>query len=276
MPKVICPNCGSLATGASLIRGRKYYCAQCGWNVDIAQAELRSSIKAASGVAALGALLAVVALIRNPGDRAPSVMLMVTFLGLPGAWSLGAWNRLRKLRVFPAANVKKGPAPNTISSKNAYNELADLARPRKIRTTWQGRLYFALALLAVGLWTYFGVPAMWNGFRDTRATNTWGLVAASVVIYGYSFGFFRNRLRERQLLVNGELASGHIVKQTNGRYNQRVEYAFKDAAGKTIMGRSIDASRSLYEGMSTPVFYDPIEPKRNISLDCSLTKLDTW
>ena len=82
-------------------------------------------------------------------------------------------------------------------------------------------------------------------------------------------------MRERELLANGELATGYVVKQTNGRYTQSVEYRFQDGAGNTVSGRSNDASRSLYEGMPTPVFYDPVDPTHNVSLDCSLTKLDT-
>ena len=96
-----------------------------------------------------------------------------------------------------------------------------------------------------------------------------------VVAYGYSIVFFRNRLRERQLLSNGELTSGYVISQNNGRYTQSIQYCFTPSGGKLISGRCADASRSLYEGMTVPVFYDADNPGRSMPLDCSLTKIVT-
>ncbi len=278
MAKIICPNCDSLATNVSLTTGRKYYCARCGWNAEIARAELRSSLKIAVGVAAFGAILAIVARVRNPGDWASPVMLLLAFSGLPAFWVVRAWGQLRVLRtILLVASANRGsdvPARTTVLKGKAYPELVHVARPRKLKTTWRGRLYLGFAIIAVSLCTYFGLPEMWKELRATRASSEWVLFLWSAIIYGYSFAFFRNRLRERQLLANGELATGYITKQTNGRYTQSVEYRFQDRTGSTVSGRSTDASRSLYEGMSTPVFYDSADPKHNISLDCSLTKID--
>jgi len=94
------------------------------------------------------------------------------------------------------------------------------------------------------------------------------------MIYVYSFNFFRNRYLERQLISTGELATGRVIKQKNSAYGQTVDYTFQDVSGNIIIGHSKDASRSLYEGMLTPVFYDALDPNRNVSLDCSLTKID--
>ena len=58
------------------------------------------------------------------------------------------------------------------------------------------------------------------------------LLAPMAVIYGYSFAFFRNRFRERQILANGELASGFVTAQDNGRYTQSIHYYFRLAGGK--------------------------------------------
>ncbi len=45
------------------------------------------------------------------------------------------------------------------------------------------------------------------------------------------------------------------------------------SGGRLAFGRCNDASRSLYEGMTVPVFYDADNPARSIPLDCSLTKI---
>lgn len=277
MPKVICPDCESLATNVSLINGRKCYCQHCGWNADIAGKELRSAIKTALGVAAIGVILAIIARIRNPDEWFEPIAVMVAFLGLFGLWAAQAWIQLRKLgKVLPVTTAKRsseGPQRLIIDAKG-YTELARIARPRKLKMTWRARRYSGFAVLAVSLWTYFACRALWNALHGARSANESALILWSALIYGYSFVFFRNRWKEKKLLTNGELTIGHIIKQRNGRYTQSVEYSFKDAIGNVVVGRSSDASRSLYEGMSTAVFYDPTEPKRNISLECSLITLD--
>jgi hypothetical protein len=51
-----------------------------------------------------------------------------------------------------------------------------------------------------------------------------------------------------------------------------MEYYFRLTGGKPIAGQCNDASRSVYEGMTVPVFYDANNPTRRIPLDCSLTR----
>jgi hypothetical protein len=153
-----------------------------------------------------------------------------------------------------------------------FPELAALPRPRKLKLRWKGRLYLLFTSMVVSLFTVCGLPALWSEFNNPHPSEPrWALVIPLVVISGYSFIFFRNRLRERELLANGELASGHVTAQKNDRYTQSIEYCFKLAGGRVAAGRGIDASRSLYEGMTVPVFYDADNPARSIPLDCSLT-----
>jgi len=226
-------------------------------------------------------MLAIVARARKPSEWAGPAMLLLAFSGLPVFWALRAWYQLRKLRTMPAVKVNPTemdfvPDISTLTAtfkKKRYAELVVLTRPRRLKMTWRGRLYLSFAVVAVTPLTYFGIPALWREFTRGRIANEWGLVLWLAMIYGYLFVFFRNRLRERRLLANGELATGYIVKQTNGRYTQSVEYRFEDVTGSSISGRCTDPSRSLYEGMFTPVFYDASNPKCNVSLDCSLTKI---
>jgi hypothetical protein len=137
MPKVICPNCEFLAADVSLLQGKKFYCPHCGWNVDVARSELRSSITIACGIAVIGVILAIVARIRNPGQWAPSAIIILAFSGLPIFWAASAWVQLRKLGRI-ASTTSAGRLSHEPTPQKRYPELAGLARPRKLRTTWRG------------------------------------------------------------------------------------------------------------------------------------------
>ena len=180
-----------------------------------------------------------------------------------------------KTGTFTISAMESSDVPSIVFKEKEFPELVALPRPRKLKMTWKGRRWFAFALVVVGLYTVYGLPATWSEFSNPHSGHgrNWMLLAPMVVIYGYSFAFFRNRFRERQILANGELASGYVTAQNNGRYVQSIQYCFRLAGGKLIAGQCNDASRSLYEGMTVPVFYDAENPTRSIPLDCSLTKI---
>ena len=290
MPKVKCPHCASQAVRAPLIDGYKFYCSHCGWNRELVRGELSSTIKVSLVLVALALVLAAVARLRNPSEGWAWAGILLAFSGLPIYYALSAFQQMRKLRSLsfqPASDQSRtftvsemspsGVPTKTIAFKeNEFPELAVLPRPRKLKMTWKGRFYAVFALVVVSLFTVYGLPAVWSAFNNPHSAKgrNWKLVAPPVVIYGYSFVFFRNRFRERQLLANGELASGYVTAQNNGRYTeQSIRYCFKLSGGRLAFGRCNDASRSLYEGMTVPVFYDADNPARSIPLDCSLTKL---
>lgn len=287
MPKINCPHCDSPAVRASLIDGYKFYCSRCGWNHEIVRRELSSTIVVSLVLVALGVVLAIVVRIKNPGERWAWAIL-IAFSGLPVYYALSAFLQMRKLRRMsfqPIIDHSRAiaiseasscvPSKTTVFKEREFPELAVVPRPRKVKMTWKGRFYTAFALVVVSLFTVYGLPALWSDFNNPHSSHgrNWSLVAPLIVIYGYSFIFFRNRLRERQLLVNGELVSGYVTAQNNGRYTHSVQYCFKLSGGRVAFGRCNDASRSLYEGMTVPVFYDAENPKRSIPLDCSLARI---
>ncbi len=290
MQKVNCPHCASPAVRVSLIGGYKFYCSRCGWNHEIVRRELSSTIKVSLFLIALGVILAAVVRVKSPNEGSTWALVLLAFSGLPLFYILSALRKIRKLRNLQAPTATHDTGDFTISEiepstgapsktilfkEKSFPELAVLPRPRKLTTTWKGRGYVAFGLVLVGLYTFYGLPAIWREFSNPHAASWkyWMLLVPPVVIYGYSFVFFRNRLRERQLLANGELASGYVTAQHNGEYTQSIQYCFRLAGGKLITGRCNDASRSLYEGMTVPVFFDSENPKRSIPLDCSLTKI---
>jgi len=270
--------------------GYKFYCSRCGWNHEIVRKALSSTINVSLFVVALGALFAVLVRVKSPNEGWLWVGILLAFTGLPLFWTFSALYQVRKLRNlrFPTATHENGaftisqvepstgaPSNTIVFKEKSFPELVALPRPRKLRMTWKGRGYFAFALAVVGLYTFYGLPATWRAFSNPHSSRgkEWTLLAPIAIIYGYSFAFFRNRFRERQLLANGELISGYVTAQNNGEYVQSIQYCFRLAGGKLITGRCNDASRSLYEGMTVPVFYDAENPTRSIPLDCSLTKI---
>jgi hypothetical protein len=289
MPKVKCPQCASQAARVSLIAGYKFYCSRCGWNHELVRGELLSTIKVSLVLVAFALVLAAVSRVRKPSEGWAWAGILLAFSGLPIYYALSALQQMRKLRslsfqpatdqsrTFTVSEMSSSGVPTkTIAFKEKeFPELVVVPRPRKLKMTWKGRFYVLFALVVVSLFTVYGLPALWSAFNNPHAAQgrNWSLVAPLAVIYGYSFVFFRNRFRERQLLANGELASGYVTAQNNGRYTQSIQYCFKLSGGRLAFGRCTDASRSLYEGMTVPVFYDPDNSARSIPLDCSLTKI---
>ena len=290
MAKVNCPHCAASAVRVALIDGYKFYCSRCGWNRELVPGELSSTIKVSLILMALGLVLAVVARIKSPSEGWAWAGILLASSGLPIYYTLSAFQQMRKLRSLSFQSVTNQPptiaisqmSPSGVPTKTIafqeteFPELAALARPRKLKMTWKGRFYLVFALVVVILFTVYGLPGLWSEFNNPHSSHgrIWSLVAPLVVIYGYSFVFFRNRLRERRLLSNGELTSGYVTAQNTGHYTQQsIQYCFKLSGGRLEFGRCNDASRSLYEGMTVPVFYDADNPKHSIPLDCSLTKI---
>lgn len=270
--------------------GYKFYCSRCGWNHEIVRKELSSTIKISLFLMTLGVIFATVMRVRNPGEGWLWVAGALAFFALPLFYALSALHQLRKLRNLsfqPAAHEtgaftisemgssSDAPSKTILFKEKEFPELLALPRPRKLKMTWKGWGYSAFALLVVGLYTVYGLPAAWNEFSNLHSLRgrNWTVLVPLAVVYGYSFWFFRNRFRERQILANGELTSGYVTAQKNGRYAQSIQYCFRLAGGKLITSQCNDASRSLYEGMTVPVFYDAENPTRSIPLDCSLTRI---
>lgn len=290
MPKINCPHCGSLAVRVGLIDGYKFYCSSCGWNHEIVLGELSSAIKVSLVLVAIAVIFAAIVRVRNPSEGWASAAILLAFSVLPGYYGLSAFQQKRKLRSLsfqpsidqsrafivsemePSSDV---PSKAIIFKEKEFPELVAIPRPRKLKMTWEGRFYLVFALIVVGLYTVYGLPATWSEFNNPHSSHgkNWLLLAPLLIIYGNAFAFFRNRFRERQLLANGEVASGYVTAQNNGQYAQSIQYCFRLAGGKLATGRCNDASRSLYEGMRVPVFYDAENPSRSVPLDCSLTRL---
>lgn len=287
---VECPLCGSKVVRITLINGYKVYCSRCGWNLDVARAALSFTTKLGFGLAVLGLIWALVLRFNNPSAGWTASAFVLAFSVLPILYALSALYQARKLkdmRVSSAVQVdgtfaiseerspSDAPSRTIIFREREFSDLRALPRPRSLKMTWKGRFYFIVVLAVTGLYTAYFLPEVLRELSNPHSGHEsyWTLLAPAAIVYGYSFVFLRNRFRERQLLANGELAPGYVTSQNDGHYTHSIQYSFKLADGNLSTGRCNDSSRSLYEGMTVPVFYDPGNPAHNIPLDCSLTKI---
>ena len=290
MPKQNCPECGALAVRVSLKRGYNLYCSQCPWNREIARAALLFQIRTSLVVAALGVILAVVVSVEKPSEKGFARAMLLAVSGLPLFYVMAGRHQLRKWKQLSLQSTSHRIGASVLSQttplrgndskgisfhEKGFPELEAIPRPRKLKTTWKSRGYWVFALLGVALYTIYAFPIAW---RELRIPHSWNendliLLVLAAMVYGWFFFFLRNRIRERQLLADGELATGYVTAQRNGRNMHSIDYRFRRADGAIITARCNDASRSLFEGMPVAVFYDAQDPQRSVPLEASMTTI---
>ena len=178
----------------------------------------------------------------------------------PGAGTLA--------RGGPSGDALDGGA---IAPSAQDQALLKTSRPREIRMAKRGKIGFTAAALGVALFAMVPGAHLYSVWVRTQSftafqTKDWVVAAAFILLLLLPVGMWRSQVRECDLLENGEVALGKIVRRwTDPRNNPSVEYEFSDTQGQTHQGSSLDYSRKLYEGMSVPVFYDRDNPKRQIA-----------
>jgi hypothetical protein len=107
------------------------------------------------------------------------------------------------------------------------------------------------------------------------ATIGKGVVALAIWSWALwsCISFFRNRIRERRLFMNGELSLGVVVTQSGTEFGSRIVYRYRDATGNSFQNRATDFSKKLYEEMSVHIFYNPLNPSENAVLEGSLYQI---
>src|SRR5271155_2518839 len=119
MKSISCPHCSSPAKSVTGMDGRKYYCARCGWNLGIVQAELSSSSKISLIIVAIGLVLALFLYFRNPSEWSTPLLILFLFDGLPVYHTLSSSYQLRNLK-----NLALSPAlsqTNTVTISEFEN-----------------------------------------------------------------------------------------------------------------------------------------------------------
>jgi len=80
-------------------------------------------------------------------------------------------------------------------------------------------------------------------------------------------------LRDAKLIRDGEVSVGRVVLQEyftlKSSSASLLHYAFVDSVGRGVLGEGRDRSGNIGDGAPLVVFYDPLDPNRNVALDCS-------
>lgn len=296
MANIRCPQCGTHAVRVSFQNGYKAYCPYCAWNRELARGELSRAVKFRFGLVGLAAacflLVFLLVLTKHPERlRDPGfgdvVLVFVGLGGLPLYFALSGLHQLRKLSRLPVHpadertdtfRIKRfGPlhkgASTRMSFEDGFPDLAAIPRPRQVKMTWEG--WVLSLLVAAGVCSYtLLVLRSYLQHSHPKLGSSLSILWLSASIYGYGLVFFLQRRRERRLLAYGEVTLGHVITEKNTPYGQRIEYYFKHS-GRPALGFCSDWSRSVYEGMTVPVFYDANNPNVSIPLNCALTKIIT-
>ncbi|MFZ0882062.1 MAG: DUF3592 domain-containing protein [Candidatus Acidiferrales bacterium] len=184
--------------------------------------------------------------------------------------------------VFASGGMSAGGGPDTAFEPSEQDKaLLRTSRPREIQMATRGKLSVAATALVVATFgTALGMHLYGEWARTlsfaTFHGKDWGMVAGFIFLLLLPVGMWRSQVRECDLLENGEVAMGKIVRQwRNDKSNSSVVYEFSDYQGQTHQGTGFDYSGKLYEGMSVPVFYDRDNPKRQIAYCATMHEIVT-
>jgi hypothetical protein len=159
-------------------------------------------------------------------------------------------------------------------------QLAALPRPRVVRFTSFGRT--VQIVLVIG-WVVLTLILTWTGYQDLQHGSrklsdlVWTLFFP--LFTGFIlFGFLISERRNRKLLRDGELVPGRVISQrrTGGKHPSSViVYNFTDRSGVVRQRESTDSSKSYFEEMIVPVFYDARDPTQSLALCETYLKIVT-
>jgi hypothetical protein len=284
---MVAPPC-PLCHGATRIGGNKPYCPNCGWNRDVALADVRGTLVILPfGIFLMGGFVYFMVRFwhfRNPYQIAiftvfPAIAILINYVvsrrSLATLQSLPA--PAMRAATVPYNSFASSAAGGVAASSNATVEpnaqqksLLQTSRPREIRMSTRGRFSLSVAFVGVmGFAAIFGVHlyTIWQRKLSVAAFTPGDWVIAVIVAFMLllPYAMWRSQVRECDLLENGEVALATVVRQWKGdKGSSSVEYEFKDFQGETRKGIGFDYTEKLFEGMPVTVFYDRDNPKRQI------------
>jgi len=224
----------------------------------------------ASGV--VGLVLVMLAW-RGPWGFRGALIIGAAFLLLPASMVLLGEYRLRRITRIVSGPGRTTGAATTGGQTQSNFELDRFCltpRPRQVKMSWVGRL----CVVGVGGATVLGLWLLSIMVRALLHPSPGVKLVLGVAVYSWwcwiCFAFFRNRMRERSLFVNGEFATGAVANRSEGSQGAYIVYAFQAASGRAFQNRVFDFSKNQFEQMPVHVFYDPVDPSRNAALEASV------
>jgi hypothetical protein len=279
MSGIQCPRCGREASGGGRFwRDGKPFCPTCGWNVDRAQTlRGQNQMLAAAYFVVVGIFLGLLGAFARPSSehRRSFAIFAVFVVGLVFI----SWFRKNWRNTLPPSGPSAASSPPVTlagevanSASASYERLRMLRRPRAIRMKTSMRIFVTVYLIVfagVAYAIFLTVDRGAKGQLKSLLPNALPLALFGLVWSIVAFTMFRSVVRDRSLLTDGEIAIGTVTAQfySGGESREsKIEYQFKDGGGRVFSGKCADKTRKLFEEMQTPVFYDPMNPAKNVAL----------
>jgi hypothetical protein len=274
MKKIFCPKCGMEAIGGSGFWGTsKPYCSLCGWNVSLAKEIERKALKQLPwSFLFFGVFFAVVAYL----SKTEFALFPFAFLSIfITASAIASWKKLKLLEASHPATAYATPLPSVSAAETrtqtdrgaVFEHLRNLTTPRQVRFKSVPRIIsiaFPISVIA-GVYCAFLLATT----AIAMSSDLLVLLGAAILWSGIAITSIRHAIRDRNLLAEGDLSIGIVTRQylTGGKHRRsEIQYEFKDAAGRRYVRKTTDDSRTLYEEMETPVFYNPANPEESVPL----------
>lgn len=265
------------------------YCGRCGWNRDAAERRLVRVRWLVPALIVIFDLMGIIALGLEQHNWGGAILFATLPTLLLGFIFAGATQGLRQLRTAnrglatsegdSTATANAGEAGTSSDEKTEqYNFLLSLPLPRPVRLTRRGRLTLTVMLMTVLvidvllLSNLYGAWQRTHSFADFHAQEFF-FTCLAVLIAGIPYFMRRGMMRDRDLMENGAVAKGRVIKQRRFKNNSTITYEFQDASGKAYSRSANDLTRTLEEAMSVPVFYDAANPARNVAACASFFEI---
>jgi len=284
MAQIRCPKCGAAADVAV----GTPYCAKCGWNREAAVRKLKRITWLLPALIIVFDLIGIVGLGFVKHNWSGAILFATLPTLLLGFVYAGAKQGLAKLRAPQGmASSSRGDAASFATTASAsvnreklqqYDFLVSLPPPRPVRLGARGKIMLTVVLLVVFfldaflIWSLYGVWYATRSFADFHGPQIF-LACLTVLIACVPFFVRRGMVRHQNLMENGAVAMARVTGQRTLKSNSIITYEFEDATGKIISESGPDLTRSLYEGMTVPVFYDAQHPKRQVTACASFFEI---
>ncbi|HVB36392.1 MAG TPA: hypothetical protein VND42_04050 [Candidatus Acidoferrales bacterium] len=261
------------------------YCAKCGWNRDAAARQLERMswllpalmvVFDATGIIGIGFVM------KNwPGAilfaTLPTLVLGFVYasarqgLAKMRAPAVEVWASESAGELNSAASVAAGTQDSSAQKRaEQYHFLVSLPPPRPVRLGGRGQvlmmgsLLLAFGLEALLISNLYGTWELTRSFADFHGQEIF-LTCLAVAVASVPFFVRGGMARDQDLVENGAVTIARVTGQRTFKMNSTITYEFKDATEKTVSRSANDFTRSFYEGMTVPVFYDPQNPKRHVA-----------
>jgi hypothetical protein len=277
---ITCPLCGSsVQLRQFFARSNKPFCARCGWNLDRAEAalaETKTMLKfIALAVAGVG-LFAAFAVVRAHETwifPLPAIFMLIALGPL--------WNYISARRAITSAKSTVIPdlARTNPPVLPSVQLLLSLPRPRRVRVALTGTLGLIVLLSAVILLCLMLMVPFTSHDSPIDSKNS-PLVPILLITFVVSVmvvpAIFREK-RNWSLFRDGDVALARVLAQSRAQQGRttysKIDFEFRANSGQLVHNSQKDLSEKVFEEMTIPVFYDPLDPSKNTALCASYLKI---